>query len=104
MSESSSDPQQTEAAPALRPAFMLDASVLGDNVLDIANFTIAKYEFNNPELSPGVREEIVTKIQDALWQRIEEVKKEIERRRRERLQEMFSIAEKTLHGVLSSKQ
>ena len=105
MSEGSNDqPQSESSAPALRSAFNLDASIMGDNVLDIANFTIAKYEFNNPELAPEVREEALDRMKDALWQQIEVVKKEIEQRRRERLQEMFGLAERTLNEVIDSKQ
>ena len=43
-------------------------------------------------------------MKDAMWQRIEEAKRELERRRREGLKEMFVLAEKTLREVISRKQ
>ena len=104
MSERSDEQQQPEAtAPTLKTAINLDDSVMGDNIQDIAGFIIAKYEFENPELSPEVREEALNRIKDALWQRIEQAKRELERRRREGLKEMFMLAEKALHEVIGSK-
>ena len=79
MSEGSNDQPQTEAAaPALKTAINLDDSIMGDNILDIANFTIAKYEFNHPELASEVREEAINRMKDVLWQRIEAAKRELE--------------------------
>lgn len=105
MSESSNDQPQTDATtPALKRAISVDASIMGDNVLDIANFTIAKYEFENADLSPEVREEAINRMKDAMWQRIEQAKRELERRRREGLKEMFALADKTLREVISRKQ
>lgn len=68
VSESSNDQPQTEAvAPALKPAISVDASIMGDNVLDIANFTIAKYEFENANRSPEVREEAINRMKGTMW-------------------------------------
>ena len=75
MSEGSNDQPQTEATtPPLKRAISVDASIMGDNVLDIANFTIAKHEFKNANLSPEVREEAINRMKDTMWQRIEQAK------------------------------
>lgn len=107
MSERSDDRQQAEAAaaaPALKPAFNLDLSIMGDNVEDMAGFTLAKYEFQHPQLSPERRVEALARMKAALWERIEQAKRDIERRRKEVLSEMFQIAEKTLHDMVRSEE
>ena len=74
----------------------VDFDIVGNNVQEIADFTVEKYEFrNNTTLSAEMREEGVTKIKDALWQRIEMLKK----RREQILKELFNTAEKTLAEV-----
>ena len=47
----------------------VDFAVVGDNILDIADFAIEKYEFaNDTTLSDEEREEAVEKVRDALWE------------------------------------
>ena len=76
----------------------VDLAIVGDNISDIADFTVEKYEFkNDTNLSSETREEGAAKIKDALWQRVEELKK----RRMQILAEMFTLAEKTLDEVIS---
>ncbi len=76
----------------------VDLTIVGDNISDIADFTLEKYEFkNDTSLSSEVREEGATKIKDALWQRVEELKK----RRMQILAEMFTLAEKALEEVIN---
>ncbi|MDE0144614.1 MAG: hypothetical protein OXI53_05470 [Nitrospira sp.] len=72
-------------------------TIVGDNISDIADFTIEKYEFkNDTTLSSETREAGLAKIKDALWHRVEELKK----RRMQILAEMFSLAETTLDEVV----
>ena len=74
-----------------------DFSVVGDNILDIADFTVEKHEFRTDSaLPPEVREEAVARIKDVLWQRIEEMK----RRRHKLLEELFQAAQATLDEVV----
>ncbi|MCY4613573.1 MAG: hypothetical protein OXB94_08145 [Nitrospira sp.] len=76
----------------------VDLAIVGDNISDIAAFTIEKYEFkNDATLSSEVREEGDAKIKDVLWKRVEELKK----RRMQILAEMFMLAESTLEEVIS---
>ena len=76
----------------------VDLAIVGDNISDIAEFTLEKYQFkNDATLSPEVREEGVAKVKDALWNRVEQLRK----RRMQILAEMFTLAEKTLEEVVN---
>ena len=53
----------------------VDFSIVGDNILDIADFTVEKYEFrNDTTLAPEVREEAISRIKSVLWQKVEVIK------------------------------
>ena len=76
----------------------VDLAIVGDNISDIAEFTLEKYEFkNDTTLSSEIREEGVAKVKDELWKRVEQLRK----RRMQILAEMFTLAEKTLEGVIN---
>lgn len=76
----------------------IDFSIVGDNILDIADFTVEKYEFRNDStLAPEVREEAIGRIKDVLWQKIEAIKL----RRQRILEDMFNTAQATLEDVVS---
>ena len=76
----------------------VDLAIVGDNISDIADFTVEKYEFkNDTNLSSETREEGLVKIKETLWQRVEELRK----RRMQILAEMFTLAEKTLEEVIN---
>lgn len=78
----------------------VDFDIVGDNIQDIAEFTIEKYEFrNDSDLPDEIRKEAIAKINSALWQKIEELKL----RRREILVSIFNAAEDTLNEVLDEK-
>ena len=78
----------------------VDFDIVGDNIQDIAEFTIEKYEFrNDSDLPDEIRKEAIAKINSALWQKVEELKL----RRREILASMFNAAEDTLNEVLDEK-
>ncbi len=78
----------------------IDFDIVGDNIRDIAEFTIEKYEFRNDSNLPDERrEEAIAKINAALWQKIEELKL----RRREILVSMFNTAEDALSDVIDEK-
>ena len=75
----------------------IDFSIVGDNILDIADFTVEKYEFRNDStLAPEVREEAVSRIKDVLWQKVEAIKL----RRQKILEDMFKSAQATLEEVV----
>ncbi len=76
----------------------VDFAIVGDNISDIAEFTVEKYEFkSDATLSSETREEGIAKIKGALWQRVDELK----RRRMQLLAEMFTLAETTLEEVIN---
>ena len=79
----------------------VDLNVVGDNILDIAEFTVEKHEFrNNTTFSAEERDEVVGKIKNALWQRVDELKV----RRQQILADMFNLAEATLNEVISREE
>lgn len=76
----------------------IDLTIVGDNISDIAAFTIEKYEFkNDTTLSSETREAGNAKIKTVLWERVEELKK----RRMQVLAQMFTLAETTLEEVIN---
>lgn len=83
-----------KTAPNLKTAVDLD--VVGENILDIADFAIAKYEYrNNTELSSEEKEEAAERIREALWKLVEVFKV----RRKRVLQKMFDIADQAMEEV-----
>ena len=79
----------------------VDLNVVGDNILDIAEFTVEKYEFrNNVTLSAETREQAVTRIKDVLWERVQRLKG----RRQQILADMFNAAEVTLNEVIEGSK
>ena len=77
----------------------IDFDVVGDNLKDIAGFTIEKYEYiNECTLSKETREQALVRINDALWQRVEQLK----RQRLLVLKEMFIAASRALDEVVES--
>lgn len=85
-----------EKMSSLRSA--IDMTIVGDNLNDIMEFTLEKYEFkNDTTLSAELREEASAKIKEALWKRVEELKK----RRVQVLAETFTLAETTLDEVVN---
>lgn len=77
----------------------LDMNTVGDNITDIAEFTIEKHEFTHDQLDPEVRDEALSAIKSALWQFVEEQMK----RRHELLAQMFESAASTLDAVTKGK-
>lgn len=76
----------------------IDFSIVGDNILDIADFTVEKYEFGNDStLAPEVREKAIETIKDVLWQKVEAIKL----RRQQILDDMFNTAQATLEDVVN---
>ncbi len=75
----------------------IDFNIVGDNILDIADFAVEKYEFRNETtLSAKVRVEALNRVREALWQRVEELKM----RRQQILQGMFDLADDTVRQVV----
>ena len=78
----------------------VDLNIVGDNILNIADFTIEKYEFrNNETLSSEIREQAVARIKEVLWQEVEQLKQW----RRQILERMFDTATKTLDEIVDKK-
>ena len=78
----------------------VDYVIVGDNIEDITNFTIEKYEFTNDVvLSSEVREAATSRIKKVLWDEIERLRVH----RKMLLEKMFKDAENTLNEVISGK-
>ena len=90
-----SDAGKEERVIAIKKS--IDFSIVADNMLEIADFTVEKHEFKSGRaLSPDMRERALAKINDALWQRIEALKA----RRQKHLEEMFRTAQAALDEVV----
>ncbi len=86
-----------EKAIEIRSA--IDLNIVGDNILDIADFAIEKYEFrHDTTLSPEVREEVVAKTRAALWAIVEDIKL----RRQRILRTMFTKADETVQATVDN--
>ncbi|MYD76210.1 MAG: hypothetical protein F4093_10890 [Gammaproteobacteria bacterium] len=93
-----SEINREEKAMSLRSPVNFD--IVADNMLDIAEFTVEKYEFRNDTvLSAEMRENALKEIRNSLWVKVEEMR----RRRKKILEEMFSLAEETLDEILRDK-
>ena len=76
----------------------VDFNVAGDNILDIAEYTVEKYEYRNgTTLADETRARVLAEITDVLCERVEGLKA----RRQQVLADMFNAAEATLNEVLS---
>ena len=75
----------------------VDMEIVGDNISDIAEFTIEKYEYRiDSTLSPEVREKAVSTIEEALWKKIEE----LNLLRKQYLAGLFNLADTTLSEIV----
>lgn len=78
-----------------------DIGVVEDNIQDIADFTIEKYEFaNSRTLSRAIRGEIAENIRAVLWARIRELRLQ----RKQILEDMFNSAEEILAKAVSKEK
>ncbi len=88
------EPSETEAG-TLRNE--IDFDIVGDNLKDIAGFTLEKYEYlNDCTLSRAIRQKALARINDALWQCVEQSKRE----RLLLLQKMFVAAADALEETV----
>ena len=84
-------------APAMRNA--VDYAVVGDNILDIADFAIEKYEFTSGKtLSDEAKEEAVEQVRDALWEMV----KAFRNRRKEWRKKLFDSADQVVKDYVES--
>ena len=74
----------------------INFAVVGDNIADIAGYTIEKYEYDNEDIPLDLRAKVDAEIKAVLWQRVEVMKE----RRKKALAEMFQRAAATLEDML----
>lgn len=75
----------------------VDMEIVGDNISDIAEFTVEKYEFRiDSTLSTEAREKAVAAIEEALWKRVAE----LNLLRKQYLAGLFSLADETLGEIV----
>lgn len=93
-----SDRAATRAASTIPMKRSVNFDIVGENIRDIANFTIEKYEYKNDQtLSLHAREAAIAGITNSLWRFVERLRT----RRQKILEEMFSSAEKALDEVIA---
>ena len=74
----------------------VDMNTVGDNITDIAEFTIEKHEFTHDRLDPDVRKQALAAVKGTLWEFVEDQMK----RREQLLAQMFASAAATLDEVM----
>lgn len=90
--------EETETPSTIPMKSVVNFDVVGENIWDIANFTIEKYEYKNDRtLSLEEREAVIAEITNSLWQFVERLKK----RRKKILEQMFNSAEEALDEVVA---
>lgn len=93
-----SDQAATRAASTIPTKRAINFDIVGENIRDIANFTIEKYEYKNDRtLSLQAREAAIAEITNSLWRFVERLRT----RRQKILEEMFNSAEQALDGVIA---
>ena len=96
-----SDETATTAASTIPVKRAINFDIVGENIRDIANFTIEKYEYKNDRtLSLHAREAAIAEITNSLWRFVDRLRK----RRQKILEEMFASADQALDGVLAKKE
>ncbi len=80
--------------------YAVDFNIVGDNISDIAEFTVEKYEFkNDTTLSPETRDKAMKEITDVLWRQVEQLKQQ----HRRVLAQMFDAAESALEEAVGNQ-
>jgi hypothetical protein len=86
-----------QRAITIKRSVDVDFNIVGENILDIADFAVEKYEFrNDTNLAPEVRKAAAEAIRAALWARVEELKL----KRKQILAGMFELADETAKRVV----
>ena len=79
----------------------LDMDILGENISDIADFAVEKYEFRlDTTLSSEVKEAALKKTSATLWEMVERLML----KRQEILKAFFDKADETVNEVVSDMQ
>ena len=95
--DTGSGPAGTGARSTIPIKSAVNFDIVGENIRDIANFTIEKFEYKNDRtLSLETREAAIAAITNSLWRFVERLRK----RRQKILEEMFGSAEAALDEVL----
>lgn len=95
------DQEEAQASTTIPLRSWFDLDIVGENILQIANFTIERYEYQNDRTLPlKTREAVVAGITNALWLYVERLKI----RRKQLLTEMFNSAESVLEQVVAKTE
>ncbi len=79
----------------------LDMDILGDNISDITDFAVEKYEFRHDKtLSSKIKEAALKETQAALWEMVEQLKL----KRQQILKAFFEKADETVNRVVNDMQ
>ena len=86
----------SKSEPTITVKTALDMNIVGENILDIAEYAIERHEFTTgTTLAPEEREEAVRQIRDALWKLVERFRA----RREQWLGKLFSTADRIVKDV-----
>ncbi len=86
----------SKSEPTITVKTALDMNIVGENILDIAEYAIARHEFTTgTTLSPEQREEAIRQIRDALWKLVERFRA----RRKQWLAKLFGTADDIVKDV-----
>ena len=97
----SGNQEEAQASTTIPLRSWFDLDIVGENILQIANFTIERYEYQNDRTLPlKTREAVVAGITNALWLYVERLKI----RRKQLLTEMFNSAESVLERVVAKTE
>ncbi|MDE2772117.1 MAG: hypothetical protein OXI46_00195 [Gemmatimonadota bacterium] len=83
----------------------VDLQIVGENILDVADFAIEKYEFeNDTTLSDELREAAVERAREDLWDLLKEfrARRKQWRRRNEWLRMMFQTADRAVREAVDA--
>ncbi len=79
----------------------LDMNILGENISDITDFAVEKYEFrHDTTLSSETRDAAVEAARIALWEMVEQLKL----KRQQVLKRFFEKADETVNKVVGDMQ
>lgn len=76
---------------------MVDLGLVGENIMDIADFAVEKYEFSNDvTLSDSDRERALERVRDDLWERV----KRFRDQRKQWQQKLFTAADQAVRDAV----
>ena len=87
----------SKSEPTITVKTALNLDIVGENILDIAEYAVERYEFaNDTTLDPETRQEAIRRARDELWKLVEHFRA----RRKEWLGKLFGTADRCVKEVV----